>query len=120
MSEHFDLGLKGEELARNYLKENNYQIRATNWRFGKNEIDIIAIDQKEIVIVEVKTRSTRFYGDPEVFVTKTKQRFLVKAAHAYIIQKNINLDCRFDIISVVVTASKTEIHHIKNAFYPLR
>ena len=99
MSEHFDLGLKGEELARNYLKENNYQIRATNWRFGKNEIDIIAIDQKEIVIVEVKTRSTRFYGDPEVFVTKTKQRFLVKAAHAYIIQKNINLDCRFDIIA---------------------
>ncbi len=118
MAQHNDLGKKGEELALNYLRKNNYQILKTNWRFGKNEIDIIASDDKTLVIAEVKTRSTRFYGEPEVFVTKIKQRFLTKAAHAYIMQNNINLDTRFDILAVVITSNETKIHHIKNAFYP--
>jgi len=120
MAEHNDLGEKGEELARNYLIKNNYKIREKNWRFGKNEIDIIAENNDTLVIAEVKTRSSRFYGEPEVFVTKTKQRFLIKAAHAYIIQNNINLDCRFDILAVVITPNKAEIHHIQKAFYPMR
>ena len=118
MAHHNDLGSKGEELAKNYFCKNNYKIKATNWRFGKNEIDIIATKENTLVIAEVKTRSTRFYGDPEVFVTKTKQRFLIKAAHAYIMQNNIDLDTRFDIIAVVINQNEIKIHHIEDAFYP--
>ncbi len=118
MAEHNDLGKKGEELALQYLRKNNYQIRKTNWRFGKNEIDIIASDGETLVIAEVKTRSSRFYGDPEVFVTKTKQRFLIKAAHAYIMQNNIDLETRFDILAIVISPAGTKVHHIKDAFYP--
>ena len=120
MADHNDLGNQGEVLAQNFLKENNYVISETNWRFGKNEIDIIAMDNKTLLIVEVKTRSSRYYGEPEVFVTKTKQRFLVKAAHAYIMKNNLNLETRFDIIAVVLNQNTSEIHHIKNAFYPCR
>ncbi len=118
MADHNDLGTKGEELALQYLRKKNYKILKTNWRFGKNEIDIIATDDKILVIAEVKTRSSRFYGEPEVFVTRTKQRFLIKAAHAYIMQTNSDLETRFDIVAVVITQSETEIHHIENAFYP--
>jgi putative endonuclease len=120
MADHNDLGNKGEELAQNYLRENNYVISECNWRFGKNEIDIIALDNKTLVIAEVKTRSSRFYGDPEVFVTRAKQRFLIKAAHAYIMKNNLNLETRFDILAVVLNPITSEIHHIKNAFYPMR
>ncbi len=120
MADHNDLGNKGEELAQEFLQEKNYHIRECNWRFGKNEIDIIAMDNRTLVIAEVKTRSSRFYGEPEVFVTKTKQRFLVKAAHAYIMKNNLNLDTRFDILAVVLNPTTSEIHHIKNAFYPIR
>lgn len=118
MAQHNDLGNKGEELALNYLRKKNYKIHKTNWRFGKNEIDIIASDDKTLVIAEVKTRSTRFYGEPEVFVTKTKQRFLIKAAHAYIMQNNIDLDTRFDILAIVISPDETKVHHIEDAFYP--
>ena len=118
MADHNELGKKGEELAQNYLRKKDYQIVKTNWRFGKNEIDIIAIDDKTLIIAEVKTRRNRFFGEPEVFVTKTKQRFLIKAANAYIMQNNIDLETRFDIVAIVINQDMTEIHHIKNAFYP--
>lgn len=120
MADHNLLGKKGEELSLQYLKENGYLIKEKNWRFGKDEIDIIALNNDQLVIVEVKTRSTRFFGEPEFAVTKTKQRFLIRATHNYIIQNEIDLETRFDIISVVVTPEKSEIHHIKNAFYPTR
>jgi putative endonuclease len=118
MAEHNELGASGEKAAENFLKEKGYQILATNWRFGSDEIDIIAKHNHFLVIVEVKTRSTNAFGEPEIAVTKQKQKFLIRAAQNYIQQKNIDEECRFDIIAIVSKNGKNSIHHIEDAFYP--
>ncbi|MGE5383794.1 MAG: YraN family protein [Omnitrophica WOR_2 bacterium] len=117
MAEHNDLGNKGEELALDYLVDKGYKILETNWRFGKEEIDIIAINSKYLIVVEVKTRSTTYFGEPSDFVTKNKQRLLIKATQAYIERYRIEQEARFDIISIVITSTKTDITHLEDAFY---
>jgi putative endonuclease len=118
MAEHNELGIMGEKIAQKFLLKKGYKIVATNWRYLKDEIDIIAFHDKYIVIVEVKTRSTNAFGEPEEAVSKKKRKFLVRAADAYIQQKNIENEARFDIISVIVEGNKWEIAHIEDAFYP--
>lgn len=112
-------GKWGEEQAIAYLKEHNYEILAVNWRFKKLEIDIIAQTKDKIVFVEVKTRSTEDFGEPETFVSLKKQRFIISAANQYIIEKNIDLEARFDIVSVLVFNGKWTINHLPDAFYPI-
>lgn len=118
MAEHNEFGKKGEEMAQKHLRAKGYKIIATNWRFGKDEIDIVARFDSFIVIIEVKTRSTNVFGEPEEAVSKKKQKFLIRAADAYIAQNNVDVEVRFDIISIVVTGSRWEINHIEDAFYP--
>jgi putative endonuclease len=118
MAEHNELGESGEKLAQKFLKEKAYEILATNWRFGSDEIDIIAKHNGFLVIVEVKTRSTNAFGEPEVAVTKQKQRFLIRATQNYINQNNIDEETRFDIVAIVSKNGKNTIHHIEDAFYP--
>ncbi|MCD4746349.1 MAG: YraN family protein [Bacteroidales bacterium] len=118
MAEHIETGKKGEEIALGFLKKKGYKIIATNWRFGKDEIDIITIDNDCLVIVEVKTRRSNYFGEPEIAVTKKKQKFLIRAANAYIIQKDIDIETRFDIISIIIKTEKYTINHIEDAFYP--
>lgn len=119
MAEHNDIGELGEGLARDYLKKKGYQILETNWQYRKDEIDIIAEDDEFLVIVEVKTRTTNYWGEPEVFVNRQKQRFMVRAANAYIEQTDNDKEVRFDIIAVLISRGKHKIHHIDDAFYPL-
>lgn len=120
MAEHNDTGQKGEEIARKFLAAKGYKILATNWRFGKEEIDIIARHKDFIVIVEVKTRSSAFLSEPDFTVNRNKQRLLVKAANAFLTQKNIDLEARFDIISVLLLPNQpTRIEHLEDAFYPM-
>lgn len=118
MTEHIDLGQKGEELALKHLKEKGYEIVKTNWRFGKEEIDIIAKNEEYLVIVEVKTRRSNYFGEPEIAVTKRKQRILIRAAHAFVTQREIDLEVRFDIIAILIGTQTTKINHIERAFYP--
>lgn len=118
MAEHNELGEKGENMAAELLASKGYTILERNWRFVHDEIDIIARDGNELVIVEVKTRSTDFFGYPEDFINKSKMQRLVKTAAEYIDRKNINLECRYDFVSVVLRKNKKEIRHIKDAFYP--
>ncbi len=118
MSLHNELGKKGEEIAADYLSDLGYKIRDRNWRWGKDEIDIIAETDKFIVIIEVKTRSTSYFGEPEDSVDRQKQRFLVRAADEYVNQKQIDLEVRFDIISIIINSGKQTIRHIEDAFYP--
>ncbi len=115
MAKHNILGQVGENIALEYLLKKEYKILETNWRFGKKEIDIIAQKDNLVVIVEVKTRSTDYYGVPEESVTLAKQRFLIEAADAYMQQLDFEAEVRFDIISIV---NKT-INHIQEAFIPL-
>jgi len=118
MAEHNQLGEKGEKLAEVYLKNLGYKIITTNWRERKFEIDIIAIDNEEVVFIEVKTRSTAFFGNPEEAVTQKKQKHLIDGADFYIQEKEIDLECRFDIVAIVLNSNHEEIKHIKNAFQP--
>jgi len=118
MAEHNDLGIKGEELALAFLIKKGYSILEKNFRFGKNEVDIIAEKDGFVVIVEVKTRSSKYYGDPENFVTMKKQSFMIRAANHYIHKYNRQEEVRFDVIAVLVSTYGNSISHIEDAFYP--
>lgn len=118
MAQHNQLGKEGEELAVQFLQELGYTIIETNWRNHKFEIDIIAQDKDELVIIEVKTRSTDFFGGPEEAVTNVKQRHLINGAECYIEDNEIDLNCRFDVISIVLSSNKKHVNHIIEAFRP--
>ena len=118
MAESHETDKKGEEMSKTFLQNKGYEILETNWRSGHNEIDIIAKHDDTVIIAEVKTRKTNYFGEPEEFVTKSKQKALIKAANSYLFQKKIDLEVRFDIISILYSGSNHKIHHIEDAFYP--
>ena len=119
MAEHNELGKLGEQLASDFLIAKGYQILEQNWSCGHKEIDIIAKDGDELVIVEVKTRRVTFLVDPEETVDKMKQRYLIWAAEAYVERNNLDMDVRFDIVAIVVdNNNEHRVDHIENAFYP--
>lgn len=113
-----NLGKNGEQYAVKYLQELGYLILETNWRVRKLEVDIIAKDKENLVVVEVKARSTDAFGEPEVFVSRKKQANLVKAAQEYIQQIDFDGETRFDVISILQNNEKFVVKHIQNAFEP--
>ncbi|MBL7912659.1 MAG: YraN family protein [Bacteroidia bacterium] len=113
-----NLGVEGEKIAKKHLLDKGYEILQQNWRFKKLEVDLIASYKDQIIFVEVKSRSTSDFGEPELFVTKKKQGFLVSAAHEYLVSNNIELECRFDVISVLQNNNTTSVKHLEGAFYP--
>ena len=118
MAQHNELGQKGEETAARYLAGLGYKILERNWRFEKQEIDIVAKDGDWLVIIEVKIRSSSFFGDPAEAVNRKKRKGLVRAADAYVDRKNISCEVRYDIISIIREGDREDIRHIKDAFYP--
>ena len=116
MAEHNETGIKGEELAATFLKNKGYLILETNWRFKHLEADIIATIDKTLVVAEVKTRKSNYFGEPETFVNKQKQKNLIKTANEYIIRNNLDLEVRFDVISVILGNNQMNINHIEDAF----
>ena len=118
MAEHNDFGKLGEEIAVNYLSDKGYEILERNWRNRHKEIDIIARDGKFLVIVEVKARKSDEYGNPDIAVTRQKQRLLISAANAYLFRNRLDIETRFDIISIVFKDGKPVIEHIEDAFLP--
>ena len=118
MAEHNDVGNKGEEIAQKFIQKKGYKIRAVNWRHQKAELDIIAEFENQLVVIEVKTRSSEVFENPKEAVTLNKQRHLVRAADAYVQENKIDNECRFDIISVLIQGDRIEIEHIEDAFYP--
>ena len=118
MSKAFELGRKGEELAVEHLRSIGYEILEVNWFSHHLEIDIIAKDGNELVIIEVKSRGTDSYEHPSEAVSNQKIRFLVNAAEAYIQEKDMICDTRFDVISIIFYGRSFELEHFKDAFYP--
>lgn len=112
-------GRDGENLAVDYLEGKGYQILERNWRSGHKEIDIIAMDGDEMVVVEVKSRKSLDFGDPDIAVGVMKQRMLIFAAEAYISYHNLDVEVRFDILSIVITPDGEHIEHIEDAFCPV-
>jgi putative endonuclease len=117
MAQHNELGKKGEQLAVDFLLKDNYKIVERNYRFDKAEVDIIASKDNILAIIEVKTRSTKDFGDPQDFVKPKQIKNLVKAVNEYVIENNLQSEVRFDIIAVVKEKSGFSIEHLENAFY---
>ena len=119
MAKHLAKGKKGERIAVTYLEQHGFNILETNWRHKKLEIDIIAKDDQTLVFVEVKTRSTTLFGQPEEFVDTAKEKHLAQAAAAYMVEINHDWAIRFDVVAIVLKNEKdAEIKHIKDAFFP--
>lgn len=118
MAGNTEIGAKGEKLAAEYLVKKGFQIIHYNWRYRHKEVDIIARDKNELVIVEVKLRSTDYFGDPSEAVTLKKQRFLIEAAEAYLETIPDEPEVRFDIVSIIADQNGYKFDHIDGAFYP--
>ena len=115
MAEHNELGKKGEKLAIDFLLKNGYKILETNYRFLKAEVDIIAQKAEVLAVVEVKTRSTDYFGNPQDFVNPKKIKLLLSAIDHYVIEKDLDVEVRFDIIAII--HQKTiKIEHLEDAF----
>lgn len=112
------MGHWGEDMAEKFLKERGYRILDRNWRLGHRDLDLVAVDADELVIVEVKTRQSGDFLAPELAVNKTKIRNLRIAADAYIRQKQIDMPARFDIITITGSPEGYEVDHIERAFLP--
>ncbi len=117
-----EIGLRGEQLAVDYLMEKKYEIIKRRFRFRNGEIDIIARLGNLLVFVEVKTadvsRGPSRFGDPETWMNPKKMKFLRQSADYYYAKNNIvDSDCRFDLIAVRIYGEKSEINHIENAFW---
>tara|TARA_B110000967_G_scaffold18325_1_gene17231 strand:- start:146 stop:508 length:363 start_codon:yes stop_codon:yes gene_type:complete len=118
MAYHNELGKIGEKLAAEYLINKGYEILAQNFYFDKAEIDIIAKkDNNTLVVVEVKTRNSDFFGDPQDFVTPSKIKLLVKAANEYMISNDLDMEVRFDIVAIIKNKTIEKMEHFENAFY---
>ena len=115
----YQTGRKGEDLAAGFLEDAGYRILTRNYVYNKKEIDIVARDKNEIVFVEVKERATEQFGMPYEAVNKRKQQNIISVADNYIRRYNIDLEARFDIISITLNPFlPPKIVHIKNAFTP--
>lgn len=119
MALHNDLGKAGESIAKRYLEDQGYEILDENWTYGKAEIDLIVYKNGIIVFVEVKSRSSVAFGEPEEFVHKAKEKQMELAANAYIDIMNHQNEIRFDIIAITFTKNKSyNLNHIEDAFWP--
>ncbi|MEZ4977933.1 MAG: YraN family protein [Chitinophagales bacterium] len=113
MAKHNDLGKKGEDRAYFYLKNKAYKILERNYKVDKSEIDIIAEKDKKIVFIEVKTRTSIAFGNPESFLSSAQKNRIIKLAAYYLEETQFEGEIRFDIIAI----SKSSLVHLEDAFF---
>jgi putative endonuclease len=119
MAKHNLIGKSGEDTALKYLLESGYCIEATNWRKGRAEIDIIAKEDDILVFIEVKTRTSNFWGEPESFISERKEALMLDAAGVYADEVNHDGEIRFDAISILTPPiGIPSITHYKDIFFP--
>ena len=116
MAAHNELGKKGEELAVEYLLKKGYKIVARNFTFQKAEVDIIARKDNVLAIIEVKTRSTPDFGDPQEFVKGRPIQRLVKAVDHFVNEHDMEVEVRFDIVAIIQNKAGTRLEHLEDAF----
>ena len=108
------LGQNGEDIACEYLKKQGYKVLERNVRFSREcELDIIALDKKTLVVVEVKTRKTNSLGSPLEAITKIKLQNIRKGLMYYLSEHKEYKNYRIDVLSIVLTP-QIEIQHLKN------
>lgn len=125
MASTAEIGRRGEEVAANALEAKGYHVLDRNYRFGREEIDLVcfqpnpANDGGEIVVVEVKARSGMGYGAPEAAVDAAKQKAILRVTEAYLHERRLMPSpVRFDVVAVLFGAGEPTIEHFENAFGP--
>lgn len=109
-------GKFGEDKATKYLEDLGYEIICNNFSCMQGEIDIIAKEGRELIFVEVKTRSSKKYGEAKEAVNKNKQKHLLSAIKYYLYKNNLENELiRIDVIEVYLRKGITIINHIKQA-----
>ena len=117
MAQHNELGKTGEQIAVDLLVKKGYEIKERNWRFKKAEIDIIAQKDNFLIAVEVKTRSTDDFGDPQEFLKPKQKNLLIVAMDEYVVSKDLDVEVRFDVIGIIKNQKETKIEHFEDAFF---
>ena len=113
-----NIGKQGENLASAYLINKGYSIVKQNYRSNRCEIDIIAQKEGIVIAIEVKTRTLNQIIKPWQAVNKAKQKKIIKVMDSFINKNQLDLEVRFDIISIIKSGNRHQIEHIINAFYP--
>lgn len=123
MAIHNEIGKIGEDIASSFLTSEGYQVLFRNWRplKGKQEVDVILKKGNTIVFVEVKTRTSDFFGEPEEYVQADKQRHLIQASHSFLAENKQEhyVEVRFDVVAVLLTKTTHKLvsyRHLTNAF----
>lgn len=120
-----EAGKRGEELAASYLEEKGYKIMERNYRYEKNEVDLVGFEPNEdyetggqLVFVEVKYRKDLEFGRPEEFVDDAKKKRMWRAAEAYLYETKLEgSPTRFDIVAISGSLENPEIEHFRDAFW---
>ena len=123
MSRAQSVGRRGEDVAVAFLEAKGYRVLDRNYRFGREEVDVVAFqptprdDGGVIVFVEVKARSGTGYGRPEAAVDEAKQRAVLRVAEAYLHERRlIPSPTRFDVVAVQFGPGEPAVEHFENAF----
>lgn len=112
-----ELGKKGEEVALRFLKKKGYRTIEKNYVCKMGEMDIIAREKDTLVFIEVKTRTSTFFGPPQLAVNSSKQRQLSKVALNYLKEKKLeDVKARFDVVAILLSQKREEIELIRDAF----
>ncbi|WP_425862043.1 YraN family protein [Arthrobacter sp. TWP1-1] len=109
------LGQSGEQVAADYLEDRGIRVIDSNWRCSSGEIDIVALDGQELVIVEVKTRRSRRYGDPLEAITRAKLLRLRTLAVLWAREHNRVIgSLRIDAVGIIMDrAQEPSIDHVR-------
>jgi len=112
MGKHNEFGKEGEKIAADFLIENGYSIRHKNYRYLKTEIDIIAQKENVLIIVEVRARANDQIIPIAQTITPKKIKLLVAGADHYINSNNLDMEVRFDIITILKNSKIFKIEHL--------
>lgn len=111
------IGKKGEDIAVNFLLENDYEIIARNYRYKRSEIDIICKKNAFLVFIEVKTRKNNIFGFPEEQISQNQIRNIQNAAIHF--QNNTTISyslVRYDVISILINNNISNVTHLEDTF----
>ena len=115
--ERKSLGKAGEDLAERYLKRQGYAILERNYRCPLGEIDLIALNKRVVVFVEVKTRRVDTSGAPLESVNAVKQRRLKRTALHYLNKHRLHdRDVQFDVVGISLRSDPPAVQHVRHAF----
>ena len=117
MSNSYNFVKEAEKRAADFYRSHGFHLLQKNYRYRKAEIDLIVQKDDLLVVVEVKARSSTYFGDPQNFVSKKKIQLLVMATDAFIQQRDLAVEVRFDIISYILERGEWKLEHLPNAFY---